>query len=93
MYDIIDEPNDCLGLAGITVEITDADGTVLSTTTNEAGNFYIDRSKGPIAFPYRAKVISDAGELQMATPQSEGSCASCHTPTGENAAAGRLIAP
>lgn len=93
VYQDVGEPDDCFGLAGATVEITDAEGSMWSLITNDAGNFWIDQDDGPVAFPFRAKVIHGDLELPMATEQSEGSCASCHTRTGENEAAGRIYIP
>ena len=93
IYAAVDEADDCFGVAGATVEITDAEGAVWSLTTNDAGNFWIDRDEGPLAFPFRAKVVLDGTEIAMVTPQSEGSCASCHTQTGANQAVGRIFVP
>lgn len=93
VYETMDAANDCFGVADATVEVTDADGEVWSLSTNEAGNFWIGQSDGPLAMPYTAKVVLDGMELAMVTPQSEGSCASCHTDTGLNGAAGRIFTP
>jgi mono/diheme cytochrome c family protein len=93
VYETLDAADDCFGLAGVTVEITDDAGMTWSLTTNDAGNFWIEPDEGPVTFPYRAKVIADGMEIVMATPQSEGACATCHTRTGANAAAGRIIGP
>lgn len=90
VYELPDEPDDCLGVEGVTVEITDADGAMWSLTTNEAGNFYISPGDGPIAMPYQAQIVLGQTVLPMATHQSEGSCASCHTQAGENQAIGRI---
>lgn len=34
------DPDDCLGVEGVTVAITDADGVVTELTSNASGNFY-----------------------------------------------------
>ncbi|MEZ4316861.1 MAG: carboxypeptidase-like regulatory domain-containing protein [Myxococcota bacterium] len=88
-----DEPDDCNGLGGIEVEITDSEGSVWTTTTNAAGNFYFRANTVDPVFPITALVRDGTAERAMLTPQSEGSCASCHTWQGENGAAGRIVAP
>ncbi len=82
--------NDCGGSSGVTVEITGADGKVLTLTTNEAGNFY---SRAAVAMPFTARVRQGNNMLPMAAAQSTGACNSCHTELGANAAPGRILAP
>jgi len=86
----VDDEDQCVGTEGLTVEITDANGTVSKLTTNAAGNFYATNT---IATPYTAKVIDGTTEVAMVTPQTNGDCASCHTQDGANNAAGRIIGP
>jgi hypothetical protein len=93
VYEALDEPDDCYGLEGATVEVTDADGTVWMLTTNAAGNFFIEPGDGPLVFPFTAKVTYDGAELPMATAQSDGNCNTCHTQMGANLAAGRIYVP
>jgi mono/diheme cytochrome c family protein len=80
----------CVGTSGVTVEITEANGNVISLDANSVGTFFY---QGPLATPYTAKVVSGGQELAMATPQSDGNCASCHTAQGANSAPGRILAP
>jgi hypothetical protein len=87
----LDEPDDCFGVEGATVEITDANGEQWAQLTNAAGNFYVERDEGPIAMPFTAKVIVDGVERVMATPQTDANCATCHTAGGANLAAGRIV--
>ncbi len=89
-----DEVDLCEGKSGITVEITDKTGKVFSATTNEAGNFFVNASAGSIAMPYTAKVKAGGKERAMVSPQSNGSCNSCHTKTGgATGAPGRIVIP
>jgi hypothetical protein len=86
----LDDPDLCLGVEGVTVRLTDANGAVIEMQTNASGNFYTTQA---IAMPFTAE-IEDAGQVvAMATPQSSGDCASCHTDAGANGAPGRVAAP
>lgn len=93
VFEMLDEPDDCFGLEGVTVEITDAEGRTWSLPTNDAGNFFLAAQDGPVAMPYRAALVAEGVRAEMATPQSTGSCATCHTATGAQGAPGRIIAP
>jgi len=90
VYGAYDEPDDCLGVAGVLVEIFDGDGAAFTTTTNDAGNFWIQQ---PIAPPITARVTYEGQSLEMTTQQPLTNCASCHTATGANQAAGRIVVP
>jgi len=93
IYEALDEPSDCFGFEGATVEITDADGKLFSMTANPAGNFYLSSGDGPLAMPYRAAVVMDGVRREMASPQSDGNCANCHTAQGDLGAPGRVLVP
>ncbi|NOY93070.1 MAG: hypothetical protein GXP55_17945 [Deltaproteobacteria bacterium] len=86
-----DERLDCAGTAGITVELTGADGTVVTATTNGAGNFWF---RSTVMTPYTARLIGPDGSVrQMFTPQTDLDCMHCHTEMGVNGAPGRIVAP
>lgn len=87
------DDTDCNGIAGVQVEITDANNQVFTMTTNKAGNFYLPFAMGPVALPFKAKLSHDGRERAMMTPQSVGACATCHTAAGANGAPGRILAP
>lgn len=80
----------CDGVSGVTVTITDAAGKTLTLDSNSVGNFYTEAT---FTAPYTAKVSRNGKELAMQTPQTDGACGSCHTDTGANGAPGRVIAP
>jgi hypothetical protein len=84
------QADDCWGMSGPTVEVTDATGKVVTLTTNQAGTFF---SEEPIALPVRARVITNGKERVMKDPVPTGNCASCHTRDGANGAPGRLLVP
>jgi mono/diheme cytochrome c family protein len=88
------DDDNCNGLSGVKVEITDANGQVITLTTNEAGNFYAEEKDTTIALPYTAKITGPSGKTnQMSTAQSTGACNSCHTAKGANGAPGRITIP
>ena len=84
---------DCAGVSGATVTITDANNQVFTLTTNEAGNFYLTSRNGSVAFPYKAKVSKGGQDLPMSGSQSNGACNSCHSPGGSSGAPGRVMSP
>jgi len=93
LYPTIHEPDRCNGAdagGGAQVIITGADGQTLALSPNTAGNFY---SKTSVAKPYRAKVVTAAGQREMAAAQTSGDCNSCHTEAGTNGAPGRIMLP
>lgn len=92
VYVKIDEKNDDFGVEGVTVQLTDAKGTVLTMVTNIAGNF-MSAKRAALAMPYTAKVIFKNAENAMATPQSNGNCMLCHSASGSSGAPGRIVAP
>jgi hypothetical protein len=91
VYDNLNKKVTCNGVSGVKVEITGADGQVLTLSTNLAGNF---NSSNAVALPYHARIIDAGGkERKMLGSQSTGDCNSCHTEQGLNAAPGRILIP
>lgn len=82
--------DDCVGVEGVTVTLTDANGDVTTLTSNGTGNFF---TSDPIVMPYTVTLSADGRTTAMSAAQSDGDCASCHTEAGENAAPGRVVAP
>lgn len=95
------DDENCAGIGGVTVEITDANGDIFNLATTQDGNFFYgargeDESPAPtkpIVFPYTARVVQGAKARAMVASQSDGDCASCHTASGEHGAPGRILAP
>lgn len=96
--------NDCFGLEGVEVELEGADGTLLTTTTNRAGNFYFDGYPEDLPKPYVARFRytlpggREVSPQMVVTEPSYGGCARCHdpraTPTPELPSADpRFVAP
>lgn len=82
------EVDNCFGTTSpALVRITGADGTVVTATTNAAGNFSINQS---VALPYSAEVESNGMVRRMMATQTSGDCNGCHT---RGASQGRILAP
>lgn len=90
VYPSAHEPDDCSGIGGATIEITDASGAVITLAARSSGNFSTNVA---YAAPYTARVLHDGRERVMATPQTSGDCNSCHTLAGANGAPGRILLP
>jgi hypothetical protein len=93
VYGALNEPSDCLGVAGVTIRITDAKGQRIERTSNRAGNFYI-KSKGTrLALPITAEISAAGRTRKMQHAQCLTSCNACHASTGTSGAKGRLLVP
>jgi hypothetical protein len=93
VFQALTELDDCCGVKGVVVQLTDANGQVLAVTTNASGNFFFGGRGTTMAFPITAKLISGTRTREMGSEQSTGNCAACHTAKGANGAPGRIIAP
>jgi hypothetical protein len=85
-----DEPDDCLGVPGVSVSVTDANGQAVELTTNSAGNFF---TRASLVMPVQIRLAFEGRERLMTSLPPVGACASCHTQTGANAAPGRIVVP
>lgn len=89
------EPNDCNGApgttdGGLTVEVTDAMGNVVTMTPNSVGNFSSTTAVTP---PLTALVRSSVASRRMIGEVMTGDCNSCHTQMGDMMAPGRITIP
>ncbi len=92
VYPTAHEPDECYGAAGgLTVVITDKNGTVTNLQVGPTGNF--SSSGRNIVAPFTAKVTDGKGTRVMVAPITAGDCNSCHTEKGINGAPGRVMAP
>ena len=90
VYRAIDAARD-QGVAGATVELTDADGRTVVLQTTQSGNFY---TAEPLSFPLHSTVRYAGLAISMPTPTPMGSCNGCHTwPPLQSGPAGRLLIP
>ncbi len=93
VYTEYDEPDDCNGVGAAIVVITDATGTTYEATANAVGNFMVSGGADLFTFPITAKVVVDGVEHSMVSAVTTGDCNSCHTPSGDNGAPGRIVIP
>jgi hypothetical protein len=86
-------PSAKAGMANATVNMTDSKGSSYSTTTNAAGNFYVQPSKWTPSFPIVKAVVTASG--MTATMYSQigwaSSCANCHTSPEGPQSPGRVV--
>ncbi|QSQ25800.1 hypothetical protein JY651_13085 [Pyxidicoccus parkwayensis] len=83
--------NDCAGVEGAEVVLTDAKQKSYTLKTNAAGNFYLRTGDAQgFTFPYTARVTYNSTQIAMTTQQSTGACGSCHTVQGTTGAPGRI---
>jgi len=68
MGDYGDDDN-CEGISGVEVELTGADGKIVTLHANGVGNFFYE---GPLAKPYKARVRANGGRgRQSVRPAQE----------------------
>ncbi len=93
VYQQFNEADDCYGVQGAEVQITDSKGQVIRLTTNRAGNFFLRSRGSTLAIPIKAAVVYKGMTRAMATPRTTGNCLQCHTAKGANGAPGRIVGP
>jgi hypothetical protein len=78
---------DCYGIEGTVVTVTDANGQEFNLTTNRAGNFYVEGNPEDFAKPFKVSInawtFNDDGtpvDSSMGTSPMYGGCARCHDP-------------
>jgi hypothetical protein len=88
------KPSSTVGMNSVTVTMTDATGSSYETTSNAAGNFYVEPSAWTPAYPIR-KVQIHATSTEAVTMYSRigwsGSCGSCHVPPEGPTSPGRIV--
>jgi mono/diheme cytochrome c family protein len=79
--------DNCFGVEGASVVVTDDNGVEVEMETNAAGNFYVETSEAPsLAAPYSAKVVYEGREAVMTEPLFSANCVDCH----DGGASGRI---
>jgi hypothetical protein len=87
------EADDCYGVAGLTVEIEDADQVVHTVETGPTGNFYLEGDPAMLALPIIARVIRGDDIRLMPRYVHATDCNACHTVNGAQSAPGRILSP
>lgn len=91
VYPTAHEPDDCNGIGGATVVITDATGATFKAPVRASGNFKLTKTITP---PYSAEVqVAGKAPRKMATKQTDGDCNGCHTEKGTTTASSATPAP
>jgi len=85
--------NDCNGVPGVTVEITDGMNMVTTLVSNTWGNFVPALEGGTITPPYSVRLIDGVRVTSMPGTRTDPNCMNCHTMAGANGALGRIVAP
>jgi hypothetical protein len=92
VYPTLHEPDDCNGIGGAVVVVTDANGRTVEATVRASGNFFAEEG-APLVLPIRAEVRKGDKVLEMKDPVDSVDCNSCHTALGDEDAPGRIILP
>jgi hypothetical protein len=77
--------DDCFGLEGVTVTVIGNDDQEFVTTTNRAGNFFVEGKPSDLKKPYRVELSYQADYLEtpilpiMGTQPNYGGCGRCHS--------------
>lgn len=72
-------PYDKVAASGATIIMTDANNVVFTTTTNQAGNFYVTPSQWTPAYPMTVEVDYQRYQTKMRSHIGrDGSCSGCH---------------
>jgi hypothetical protein len=81
--------DDTAPLANVTVTVTDSKGTMATSTTNAAGNFYVEQDAWQPVFPIHAQISLAPKTAVMSTEIGrDGSCATCHVAPATRISAG-----
>jgi hypothetical protein len=89
MGDLTD-PDDCDGVEGVIVRITDANLQVHELTTHAAGNFFLLQA---IPTPCQAELEVEGDVIAMANHPDDGACNHCHAERPKGGAPGRIVLP
>ncbi|MFO0616794.1 MAG: hypothetical protein U0414_29640 [Polyangiaceae bacterium] len=94
VYPSAHEPDDCNGAGDAVIEVTDANGAVLTATARTgSGNFFLKGDPATLPTPIKARVLYQGKVLAMSTAVMTGDCNTCHTQEGKEGAPGRIILP
>jgi hypothetical protein len=93
VYTASHQSDNCFGIAGVSVVITDANDASITLVSDVSGNFLVEPAEANVAVPYTASVVTDGGVAAMLESQTNGDCNSCHTQAGTNGAPGRIVTP
>lgn len=93
VYSDYHEPDLCLGVSDVKVQITDAQGASHQLDVDASGNFLDNDLLSLWPSPWTVAVTRGAAMRPMVGTVTNGDCNSCHTAAGASNAPGRIIAP
>jgi hypothetical protein len=93
VYPTYHEPDLCLGVTDVTIEIVDANQATHSLPVDSSGNFLDNDILSLWPSPWTVAVVKGAARRPMVETVTNGDCNSCHTAPGANAAPGRILTP
>ena len=70
---------ECAGVEGVEVVVTDETGESVRLETNAAGNFYLRADEMPLSTPLTAKVRHEGETRVMMGQVHNPNCSNCHT--------------
>jgi hypothetical protein len=80
--------------SGAVVTLTGSDGRSTTTTTNQAGNFYLSPGEFTPAYPMKVSVTYGSVKVDMTSRIGrDGSCGTCHTSNAGPSSAGPVFVP
>ena len=93
VYPALHDPDLCLGVTGVTVEVVDTNGAAHQLDVNTSGNFLDQSLLALWPSPWTVSVLRGTARRSMVGTVTNGDCNSCHTAAGANGAPGRILAP
>lgn len=93
VYPSFHEPDLCLGVTDVQLELVDKNGATHTLPVNSSGNFLDQDILQLWPSPWAVAVVRGSARRPMVGTVTNGDCNSCHTAAGANGAPGRIVAP
>lgn len=93
VYPTYHDPDLCLGVTDVQIELVDANHATHVLPVNSSGNFLDQDILALWPSPWKVAVVRGAARREMVGTVVDGDCNGCHTAPGNNAAPGRILAP
>ena len=93
VYSTYHDPDLCLGVTGVQIELVDANHATHMMSVDSSGNFLDQDIFSLWPSPWTVAVVRGAARRPMVGTVTDGDCNGCHTAPGNNAAPGRILAP
>jgi hypothetical protein len=93
VYPTYHEPDLCLGVTDVSIELVDANNATHSLPVDSSGNFLDNDIFSLWPSPWTVAVVKGSLRRPMIETVTNGDCNSCHTAAGANSAPGRILTP